>query len=74
MMKHLYEKLEEILGDDLPKFLSDSRNMDLVVKIYSFGFKQGAEVAKNAANDTIKEYYSNKRRLMMKEENTNEHN
>ena len=58
MTSHIHEILKEILGDDLPKFLSDSRNMDLVVKIYSFGFKQGAEVAKNAAKDTIKEYVS----------------
>lgn len=68
-MKHqaIHEILKEVLGDDLPKFISDSRNMDLVVKIYSFGFKQGAEVAKNAAKDTIKEYYSNKYRSTMKE-------
>lgn len=70
-MKHqeIHEILKEVLGDDLPKFLSDSRNMDLVIKIYSFGFKQGAEVTKNAAKDTIKEYYSK-----MKEGSTNEHN
>lgn len=57
-MKHLYEKLEEILGDDLPMFLSDDRNLDLVKEVYSFGFKQGAEVAKNAAKETVSEYIS----------------
>ena len=57
-MKHLYEKLEEILGDDLPMFLSDDRNLDLVKEVYSFGFKKGAEEARNAATETIKEYIS----------------
>lgn len=57
-MKRLHEILEEVLGDDLPKFISDSRNMDLVVKIYSFGFKQGAEVTRNATKDMINEHIS----------------
>ena len=58
-MKHLYEKLEDILGDDLPMFLSDNRNLDLVKEVYSFGFEKGAEVARNAAKDIIDEYISN---------------
>lgn len=58
-MKHLYEKLEDILGDDLPMFLSDDRNLDLVKEVYSFGFEKGAEVSRNAAKDIIDEYISN---------------
>lgn len=57
-MKHLYEKLEDILGDDLPMFLSDDRNLDLVKEVYSFGFEKGAEVARKAAKDIIDEYIS----------------
>ena len=57
-MKRIHEILKEVLGDDLPKLLSDSRNMDLVVKIYDFGFKQGAEVTRNAAKDMINEHIS----------------
>lgn len=58
-MKYLYEKLEEILGDDLPMFLSDNRNLDLVKEVYSFGFENGADVARKAAKDIIDEYISN---------------
>ena len=56
--KILYDILKEILGDDTNDFLSDDRNMDVVVKTYSFGFKKGAEEAQNAATETIKEYIS----------------
>lgn len=57
-MKHLYDILKEILGDDVNDFLNDDRNMDVVVKAYSFGFKKGAEEARNTAIETIKEYIS----------------
>lgn len=57
-MKHLYEILEEILGDDLPEFLSYDRNLDLVKEVYSFGFKKGAEVTRNATRDVINEHIS----------------
>lgn len=57
-MKRLYEKLEEVLGNDLPMFLSDDRNLNLVKEIYSFGFKKGAEVTRNATKDMINEHIS----------------
>ena len=57
-MKRLYEKLEEVLGNDLPMFLSDYINLNLVKEIYSFGFKKGAEVTRNATKDMINEHIS----------------
>ena len=54
----LYDRLKEILGDNVNEFLSDDKNMDAVVTAYSFGFKKGAEVARNAATETIKEHIS----------------
>lgn len=56
----LYDILKEILGDDVNDFLSDDRNMDVVVTVYSFGFKKGAEEARNAATETIREYIISK--------------